>query len=134
MSLGDDIRSSLALPSVVFDHVCQLYDVLALFVLLRLLERLLLHIGRFLVRVIALLQTHIFPAECILAAVAVYVSHSMQAGQQHALLRRATFDVDTERNVIDTVLDSSPPSFSNVLFFTRLLKTVEEVQTVLPNA
>lgn len=58
-----------SVPAVVFDHVVELNDVLPLFVLLAALE------GLF-----------IFPAQSGLAVLAVDVSDSMEACQQHPFL------------------------------------------------
>lgn len=69
--------STLILPPVLLDHVCQLDDELALLVLLTRLERLL-----------------VLPAQRRLAAVTVDVSHSVQAGEQDPLFGRPTANVD----------------------------------------
>lgn len=62
-------RARGSVPAVVFDHVVKFNDVLPLFVLLAALE------GLF-----------IFPAQSGLAVLAVDVSNSMKACQQHPLL------------------------------------------------
>lgn len=38
--------------------------------------------------------TYIFPAECRLAAFAIYVGHRVQPCEQHSFLRRTTADID----------------------------------------
>lgn len=60
-------------PAIVFDHVVELNDVLALFVLLA-----------------ALICLLIFPAQGGLAVFTVNIGHGMKTGQQHSLLGRST--------------------------------------------
>lgn len=69
--------AQVSFPAIFLYHVRQLDDVLALLVLLARLERQL-----------------IFPSERGLAALAVDVGDGMEAGEKHALLRRAAPDVN----------------------------------------
>lgn len=71
----------LSIPAVVFDHVVEFNDVLPLFVLLAALESL-----------------FIFPAQSGLAVLAVDVSDSMEACQQHPLLGWPTAHVHLTRS------------------------------------
>jgi hypothetical protein len=69
--------STLIFPSVFFDHVSQLDDVLALLVLLA--------------RLVGLL---VLPSESGLAAITIDVGYSVETGEKDPLLGLATTDVD----------------------------------------
>lgn len=66
----------VSFPAIIFDHVCQLNDVLPFFILLTGLKCML-----------------VFPSKRGLTTFAVDVGHRMQAGQKYALLCRATPNV-----------------------------------------
>lgn len=75
-SIGRSGRGSV-LPAVLLQHVRQFDDELALLILLRQFEGVL-----------------VLPAQCGLAALAENVGHGMQSGEEDSLLRRAAGHID----------------------------------------